>query len=88
MGEQKRKLFDYKEKEKKLWNELNKTIFEEEIAMSRLNKEDILELLEVSAYYKLLGLPYPETIDKSIKDFKATLTIQNLKLTRLKKFIK
>lgn len=69
VGEQKRKLCDYKEKEKKLWNELNKTIFEEELAISRLDKEDILELLEVNAYYKLLGLPYPETTDKLIEDF-------------------
>ena len=69
VGEQKHKLCDYKEKEKKLWNQLNKISFEDEIAISKLNKNDIVELLEVTAYYKLLDLPYPDTIDKLIEDF-------------------
>ena len=34
VGQQKRKLCDYKEKEKKLWNVLNQTSFEDEIALS------------------------------------------------------
>lgn len=69
VGEQKRKLCDYKEMEKKLWNELNKTSFEDEIALSKLRKEDIFDLLETSIYYKLLKLPFPETNDKVIDDF-------------------
>lgn len=69
VGQQKRKLVDYKEKEKKLWNMLNQTSFEDEIALSKLSKEDIFDLLEVSAYYKLLKLPLPETTDKVIDDF-------------------
>ncbi len=69
VGQQKRKLCDYKEKEKKLWNELNHTSFEDEIALSKLDKDDIFNLLDISAYYKLLKLPFPETIDKVIEDF-------------------
>ena len=36
---------------------LNQTPFEDEIALSKLIKEDIFDLLEVSVYYKLLKLP-------------------------------
>ena len=69
VGEQKRKLCDYKEKEKKLWNILNKTTFEEEIAISKLEIQDIIDLLEISVYYKMLKLPFPETKEKVIEDF-------------------
>lgn len=66
---QKRKLCDYKGKEKKLWYELNKTNFEDEIAISKLSDDEIFELLDIYAYYKLLHLPYPDTKDKCIQDF-------------------
>ena len=71
VGEQKRKLCNFKEKEKKLWNMLNKASFEEEIALSKLKIEDVVNLLEISMYYKLLKLPYPETKEKIIEDFMA-----------------
>lgn len=69
VGQQKRKLCDYREKEKKLWNMLNKTSFEEEIALSKLDIQDIIILLDVRAYYKMLNLPFPENSDKIIEDF-------------------
>lgn len=69
VGQQKRKLCDYKEKEKKLWNMLNKTSFEEELALSKLEIDDIINLLEINAYYKMLELPYPETKEKIKEDF-------------------
>lgn len=40
VGQQKRKLCDYKEKEKKLWDMLNKISFEEEIALSKLEMQE------------------------------------------------
>ena len=70
VGQQKRKLYDYKEKEKKLWDMLNKTSFEEEIALSKLEVEDIINLLYIKTYYKLLELPYPDSKEKIINDFK------------------
>ena len=69
VGQQKRKLCDYKEKEKKLWDMLNKTSFEEEIALSKLKEQDIIDLLDISIYYELLELPFPETKEKIIEDF-------------------
>ena len=69
VGQQKRKLCDYKEKEKKLWDELNKTSFEEEIALSKLEIQEVIDLLDVSVYYKMLELPLPETKEKIIEDF-------------------
>ena len=70
IGQQKRKLYDYKEKEKKLWDMLNKTSFEEEVALSKLEIQDIFELLDVSTYYRMLELPLPENKEKVIEDFK------------------
>ena len=70
IGQQKRKLCDYKEKEKKLWDMLNKTSFEEEVALSKLEMQDIFELLDISTYYKMLKLPLPENKEKIIEDFK------------------
>ena len=69
VGQQKRKLCDYKEKEKKLWDGLNKTSFEEEIALSKLEIQEVIDLLDVSVYYKMLELPLPETKEKIIEDF-------------------
>ena len=69
IGQQKRKLCEYKEKEKKLWNTLNKTSFEEEITLSKLEVQDVFELLDVSAYYKMLGLSLPDNREKIIDDF-------------------
>lgn len=69
VGQEKRKLCDYKEKEKKLWNMLNKTLFEEELALSKLEIDDIINLLDINAYYKMLELPYPETKEKIKEDF-------------------
>ena len=70
IGQQKRKLYDYKEKEKKLWDMLNKTSFEEEVALSKLEIQDIFELLDISTYYRMLELPLPENKEKIIEDFK------------------
>lgn len=69
VGQQKRKLCDYKEKEKKLWNMLNQTSFEEEIALSKLEIQDVINLLNVGAYYRMLNLPYPENNNKILEDF-------------------
>lgn len=69
VGQQKRKLCDYKEKEKKLWDELNKTSFEEEIALSKLEIQEVIDLFDVSVYYKMLELSLPETKEKIIEDF-------------------
>lgn len=49
---------------------LNKTSFEEEIALSKLEVEDIINLLDIKTYYKLLELPYPDSKEKIINDFK------------------
>ena len=69
VGEKKRKLCDLKKKKKKLWDMLNKVSFEEEIALSKLEIQSIMDLLDVSKYYKLLELPLPETKERVIEDF-------------------
>ena len=48
---------------------MNKTSFEEEIALSKLEIQEVIDLLDVSVYYKMLELPLPETKEKIIEDF-------------------
>lgn len=43
---------------------VKQNIIEEEIALSKLEIEDVIDLLEISTYYKMLELPYPETKEK------------------------
>ena len=71
---------------------LNKTSFEEEVALSKLEIQDIFELLDVSTYYRMLELPLPENKEKVIEDFKeegflkelyGKLAITNLGATRV-----
>lgn len=48
---------------------LNQTSFEEEIALSKLEIQDVINLLNVGAYYRMLNLPYPENNNKILEDF-------------------
>lgn len=69
IGQQKRKLCDYKEREKKLWSVLNKMSFEDNISLSKLTTGDVVKLLDINAYYKMLDLQLPKTSEKVIEDF-------------------
>lgn len=53
-------LKDFPEKERKLWQVLSAFCFEDEIAKSNVTTNDILSLLDISTFFKLLNLPYDE----------------------------
>ena len=63
VGSYKKKLKDYPEKERALWRIFEHAPFERLIAADGVGADDVLRLLEYSAYFELLGLPLPNTRD-------------------------
>jgi predicted HTH transcriptional regulator len=62
IGSSKRKLKSYPEKERRLWSKFSSFCFEEEIAKSSLQTTDILSLLDYKGFFRLIGLPYEESM--------------------------
>jgi ATP-dependent DNA helicase RecG len=60
VGSLKKKLKDYPEKERELWQVLNISQFEQGIAQSGLDSDDVLRLLEYPKYFELTDQPLPE----------------------------
>ena len=63
VGSSKRKLKDYKEKERALWRVFDRVSFEDGIAAERVSDEDILLKLDYPAYFDLLEMPLPDGRD-------------------------
>ena len=63
VGSSKRKLKDYKEKERALWRVFDRVSFEDGIAAERVRDEDILLGLDYPAYFDLLEMPLPDGRD-------------------------
>ena len=57
VGSAKRKLKDFPEKERALWQTFSSARFEEDTAAERLGGEDVLLELNWAAYFDLLGVP-------------------------------
>jgi ATP-dependent DNA helicase RecG len=60
VGSLTKKLKDYPEKERELWQILNVTQFEHGIAQAGLDSDEVLRLLEYSKYFELTAQPLPE----------------------------
>lgn len=60
VGESKRKLKDYPEKERTLWRILDQVRFEDTIAAEKLTADQVLGRLEYPAYFDLLQIPLPD----------------------------
>lgn len=60
VGSYKKKLREHPEKERVLWQTFSRTPFEEGIAQSGVTAGDVLQLLDFTAYFELIGLPIPE----------------------------
>lgn len=63
IGSYKKKLKDFKEKERALWRIFDTTPFEREIAAEGVSAEKVLHLLDYPSYFELLGVPLPENRD-------------------------
>ena len=70
-GSHTKKLKDHPEKERRLWQAFDKTLFESQIAGENVAAEDVLRLLDYPEYFHLLNIPLPESRDAIIKALQA-----------------
>ncbi len=59
VGSYKKKLKDYPEKERALWEAFSRARFEEGVAANALSDEDVLALLDYPKYFEMTGQPLP-----------------------------
>jgi len=62
VGTYKKKLEDHPEKERKIWKKHPKSSFENKIAVSKINADTVLELLDYTAFFELAGIPLPRDL--------------------------
>ncbi|MBN2163517.1 MAG: putative DNA binding domain-containing protein [Pontiellaceae bacterium] len=60
VGEHKKLLSDYGEKERKIWKKTPPTPFEKAVALQRQSSDDLLKKLDYPAFFDLLDFPLPE----------------------------
>jgi predicted HTH transcriptional regulator len=60
VGSTKRRLKDYPEKERQLWDRFRRTPFEKAVCMEHVTAQRVLDLIDYSGLFELLGLPLPE----------------------------
>lgn len=54
----KQKLKDFPEKERKLWKCFESKVFENQVVMSNVNKDDIFDLLDYDTYFNLMNIKH------------------------------
>ena len=64
-----RSLKDFPEKERKIWSNKPKEIFEKSIALEVESSADIIKLLDTQCYFDFVKIPYPSTRDAVIDKF-------------------
>lgn len=74
IGSYKKRLNDFPEKERSLWQMLDRTPFEDNVASARLSSDEVLQLIDYPAYFELIGRPLPDA---------KTGILQNLNSDRL-----
>lgn len=68
IGTNKKNLKEYPDKERELWRTFDSTPYELRIAMSNLNEDTMVSLLDFSQYYDKLEIPIPRNRDKVLLD--------------------
>ena len=61
VGSYKKSLADHPEIERKIWQNTHNNSFETKIAKSGVNADEVLDLIDYAAVFKLLRIPFPET---------------------------
>lgn len=67
IGSYKKPLQNYPQKERALWRIFDQTVFEEGIAIDRVEADEVLHLLDYPAYFDLLEQPLPENREGILK---------------------
>jgi len=95
VGSYKKKLRDYPEKERRLWNTFSSFCFETEIAKKNLTQEEVFNLIDFESFFKLINIPYSKEESKAdyiisrcieyslIEKDNTILSISNLSITNM-----
>lgn len=67
IGSVTRKLIDFPEKQRKIWQNEPYSSFESEIALANIGASDIIELLDSQTFFELIKMPYPESRESVIE---------------------
>lgn len=68
VGSYKKKLKDHPEKERALWRVFERTTFESGAARERTSTDEVVNLLDYTSYFDLLGRPLPESKRLIVED--------------------
>ncbi|BAK69739.1 ATP-binding protein [Aliarcobacter butzleri] len=60
VGSIKKKLHDFPEKERKLWQKMSMYCFEEDIALKNATKTQIFDYIDYKSFFKLMNIPFNE----------------------------
>ena len=69
IGSYTKKLSDFPEKERKIWKMTSGFAFEKEIALSNVDEQKVLKLLDYPSYFQLTESPLPSNTDGIINKF-------------------
>lgn len=69
IGSYTKRLVEYPDKEKKIWNSVTQNRFESEIAYPNISQEEVLKLIDFQSYFDLLEIPFPSNSNAVIKRF-------------------
>ena len=70
IGSYKKKLKDFPEKERALWQSFETTPYEMRIAIEDVTEEEVTQLLDCAAYYTLMKLPLPSNRSNMMHNMK------------------
>ncbi|GAB64326.1 MAG: transcriptional regulator [Candidatus Jettenia sp.] len=77
IGSYKKKLKDYPEKERKIWQRTSSNVFETEIAIKDLDADTVLKLLDYQGYFMLVNIGLPANKDSILTKLKEEKLIQS-----------
>ncbi len=87
IGSSKKKLDDYPEKERVIWTKSPSIGFEKEIAVSNLEPDEVLKLIDYASYFELTNTPLPENreaiFDKFLQERLIIRDANNYSITNL-----
>lgn len=69
IGSYKKKLSDYPEKERKIWEITSGYAFEKGIALNNVNEDEVLRILDYPSYFRLMDLKLPSNKEEILKKF-------------------
>jgi predicted HTH transcriptional regulator len=78
IGSYKKKLRDFAEKERELWRIFDRVPFERKMAAENIKVEDVLKLLDYSAYFDLTDQPLPEGRDGILEALQADKLLKKM----------